>query len=123
LPLLAGSLKLLRWRFPYPTYGQLSRAVGKLPADARELLIHGSRHLFEQWGIVRRKESAAPNDLWHIDATQLCDVAKATAVIVDLILKARAKSLAFQRSDYCKQEGETRCSLRRVYDSQMLAPG
>jgi len=55
----------------YPTYGQLIRAVGKLPADARELLIHGSRHLFEKWGIVQRKESAAPNELWQIDATQL----------------------------------------------------
>ena len=55
----------------YPTYAQLNRAVSKLPADARELLIHGSRHLFEKWGIVQRKEFSAPNELWQIDATQL----------------------------------------------------
>ena len=55
----------------HPTYGQLRRAVNKLPADARELLIHGSRHLFEKWGIVQRKESAFPNELWQIDATQM----------------------------------------------------
>ncbi len=58
-----------KWK--YPTYAQLNRAVGKLPADARELLIYGSRHLFEKWGIVQRKESENPNDLWQIDATQL----------------------------------------------------
>jgi putative transposase len=55
----------------YPTYSQLARAVGRLPADARDLLVHGARHLFEKWGLVQRKESAAPNELWHIDATQL----------------------------------------------------
>lgn len=55
----------------YPTYGQLCRGVGKLPADARELMVYGSRHLFEKWGIVQRKESSSPNELWQIDATQL----------------------------------------------------
>lgn len=55
----------------YPSYGQLHRAVSRLPADARELLIHGARHLFEKWGIVQRKESIAPNELWQMDATQL----------------------------------------------------
>lgn len=61
----------LRETWKYPSYGQLARAVGKLPADARELLIHGSRHLFEAWGVVQRKETDHPNDLWQIDATQL----------------------------------------------------
>ncbi len=57
------------WR--YPTYGQLNRAISNLPADARELMVHGSRHLFESWGLVQRKETNAPNEMWQIDATQL----------------------------------------------------
>ncbi len=57
------------WSFP--SYGMLLRAVTKLPPDAREMMIHGSKHLFEKWGLVQRKEHTAPNACWQIDATQI----------------------------------------------------
>lgn len=55
----------------YPTYGQVLRSIDKLPEDMRAYLVHGSKHLFEQWGLVRRKEQLRVNELWQVDATQL----------------------------------------------------
>ncbi|MDD2710592.1 MAG: DDE-type integrase/transposase/recombinase [Verrucomicrobiae bacterium] len=55
----------------YPSYDQLCRAIRHMPQDMRTLLTAGARAHFEEWGIVKRKENTAPNELWQIDATEL----------------------------------------------------
>lgn len=54
-----------------PSYPQIVRVVNRLPADLRALMVHGARHHFETWGIVRRKEEHSINGLWQIDASEL----------------------------------------------------
>lgn len=55
----------------YPSYHQLRLAIGKMPRDLRDLMIHGSRHQFEKWGLVRRVEYSQTNELWQVDASEL----------------------------------------------------
>lgn len=66
---LVAECPRLGWRTP--SYGQVCRAVCALPPDARELMVHGGRHHFEQWGLVRRVEVDAPNTKWQVDATEM----------------------------------------------------
>lgn len=55
----------------YPSYQQLRGAISKMPPDLRDLMIHGSRHQFEKWGLVRRVEHSQINELWQVDASEL----------------------------------------------------
>jgi len=54
-----------------PKYSTLAAAVKRIPLDAREVMVSGSKAAFEKWGLVRTVRTEVPNELWQMDATEL----------------------------------------------------